>query len=267
MTDGIPVDLRQDQAHSARIYDYFLDGKDNYEADQAAAAQIEKSIPNVRLLARTNREFMHRTIGFLADRGIRQFLDIGTGIPTAPNLHQVAQKIAPEARVVYADNDPIVLAHARALLTGTPEGRTDYLHADITEPDSILEAAQLRDALDLSQPVALSVIALAHFVPGERIYEAVATLLEPLAPGSYLVMTHFTADIDPVGVAKTVNAYQQGGIEIEPRDKASVGRFFQDLELIDPGVVPIHHWRPSGIEPPRSYDDKLPGYAAVGRKP
>ncbi|MET7773172.1 SAM-dependent methyltransferase [Nocardia sp. NPDC005366] len=267
MPDGITVDLRQDQPHSARIYDYFLGGKDWYDADREAAEQIERAIPNVRLLARTNREFMHRAIGFLADQGIRQFLDIGTGIPTAPNLHQVAQEIAPEARVVYADNDPIVLAHARALLVGTPEGRTEYLHADITEPDSILDAAQLRDALDLSQPVALSVIALAHFVTGERIYDVIATLLEPLAPGSCLVMTHFTADFDPEGVANTVNVYQQGGIGIEPRDKASVGRFFEDLEMIDPGIVPIHRWRPGGIEPPQSYDDKLPGYAAVGRKP
>src|SRR5690606_20525163 len=122
---------------------------------------------------------MRRAIRFLTDQGIQQFLDIGTGIPTAPNLHQVAQEIAPRARVVYADNDPIVLAHARALLVGTPEGRTEYLHADITDPESILGAAPLRETLDLSQPVALSVIALAHFVPGERIYDVIATLLEP----------------------------------------------------------------------------------------
>ncbi|WP_245545868.1 SAM-dependent methyltransferase [Nocardia higoensis] len=267
MPDGISVDLRQDQPHSARIYDYFLGGKDWYEADRAAAEQIERSIPNVRLLARTNREFMHRAIRFLTDQGIQQFLDIGTGIPTAPNLHQVAQEIAPQAHVVYADNDPIVLAHARALLVGTPEGRTEYLHADITDPESILGAAQLREALDLSQPVALSVIALAHFVTGERIYDVIATLLEPLASGSYLVMTHFTADADPEGVANTVEAYRQGGIDIEPRDKASVARFFDGLEMVEPGIVPIHRWRPSGIEPPKSYDDKLPGYAVVGRKP
>ncbi|HLS79360.1 MAG TPA: SAM-dependent methyltransferase [Nocardia sp.] len=268
MPDGISiVDLRQNEPHSARIYDYFLGGKDWYEADRAAAEQIEQSIPNVRLLARTNREFMHRAIRFLAERGIRQFLDIGTGIPTEPNLHQVAQEIAPDARVVYADNDPIVLAHARALLVGTPEGRTEYLHADITEPRSILDAPQLRDTLDFSQPVALSVIALAHFVTGERIYDIIATLLEPLAPGSHLVMTHFSADADPEGVARTVNAYQQGGIPIEPRDKDSIARFFSDLELVEPGIVPIHRWRPTGVEPPKSYDRKLPGYAAVARKP
>ncbi len=269
------IDLRQDVAHSARIYDYYLGGKDNYAADRAAAEQIERAIPSVRAVARGNRQFMARVMRYLAvDRGVRQFLDIGTGIPTEPNLHQVVQEHAPDARVVYVDNDPIVLAHARALLTGTPEGRTEYVQADVTAPERILADAAVREALDFREPIALSLIALCHFVPGERIYQIIDELLAPLAPGSFLVMTHLTTDFDPRTVEGTVRAYQQSGIAMEARTHDGVARFFRDLELVEPGIVAIERWRPDGNPEPATEVSRIAtaaeppavGYAAVGRK-
>jgi len=272
------VDLRQEHPHSARIYDYFLDGKDNYAVDREAAEAIERAIPSVREVARGNRRFMQRATGHLSEQwGVRQFLDIGTGIPTAPNLHQVAQAAQPDARVVYVDNDPLVLAHARALLVGTPQGRTRYVEADLTTPQDILASVQVRETLDFSEPVALSLIAIAHFVPGDRIYELVDTLLEPLACGSFLVMTHLTTDFATEMVEGTVAAYRGKGIAMEARTRAGVARFFQGLEVLDPGIVPIEHWYPDTVEPApgsnvtplRSTASEPPaaGYAVVGRKP
>lgn len=263
---GNSLDLQTDKPHSARIYDYLLGGKDNYPADQEAAAKVEQAVPNARRVARANREFMHRAARFAAEAGIGQFLDIGTGIPTEPNLHQVVQEVTPAARVVYVDNDPLVLAHARALMAGTAQGRTSYVNADLTEPDSILSAPQLIDTLDPDVPTALSLIAIAHFVPGEALYDAVATLLASLAPGSYLAMTHLTAEIDPEGVAGTVATYTQSGIAMQARRRDEFERFFTGLELVEPGIVPLHRWRPR-MEQPASYDHTLPLYAAVGRKP
>jgi hypothetical protein len=269
------VDLRQDRPHSARIYDYFLGGKDNYEVDRQAAAAIEAAIPSVRAVARGNREFMQRAIGHLAGKaGVRQFLDIGTGIPTEPNLHQVAQEVESAARVVYVDNDPLVLAHARALLNGAPEGRTCYVQSDLTEPQQILSDEEVRKTLDFTEPVALSLIAIAHFVAGERIYEIVDTLMASLAPGSFLVMTHLTTDFDPEMVNGTVAAYRGNGIEMEARTKEQVAHFFRDLELLDPGIVAIEEWNSgadSGAGPNVTplHDAAQPpaaGYAAVGRK-
>ncbi len=269
------MDVNQDQAHSARIYDYFLGGKDNYDADREAAARIEQAIPSVRAVARGNRAFMARAIRQLAaESGIRQFLDIGTGIPTAPNLHQIAQEVAPDARVVYVDNDPIVLAHARALLIGTREGVTRYVQADVTDPEGILADPAVRQTLDFGKPVALSLIALCHFVPGEQIYDIIDTLLAPLPSGSYLVMTHLTTDFDPGMVEGTVQAYRASGIEMEARTYEGVSRFFREMDLIEPGIVAIDSWHAGGQDP-RSSVTALPGdgseppaagYAAVGRK-
>lgn len=270
-----PADLRQDRAHSARIYDYFLGGKDNYPADREAAAKIEQAIPSVRGVARDNRAFMVRAVRHLSELGVRQFLDIGTGIPTEPNLHQVAQATASDARVVYVDNDPIVLAHARALLIGTPDGVTRYVQSDLTAPDRILSDIAVRETLDFDRPVALSLIALCHFVPGDRIYGIVDTLLAPLPSGSYLVMTHLTTDFDPKMVEGTVQAYRQSGIEMEARDYDGVSHFFRDLELLEPGIVAIENWYPEGERSPAPEVTELPtgaarppaaGYAAVGRK-
>lgn len=268
MSDGQP-DLGVNVAHPARMYDYFLGGKDSYDADREAAEKALQEFPAVRLTARTNREFMRHATRYLAGQGIRQYLDIGTGIPTEPNLHQVAQELAPESRVVYVDNDPIVLAHARALLVGTPEGRTAYIQADASEPQSILD--KLEDTLDLSRPVAVSLMATLHFVPGD-VYEHVRAFMAPLASGSYLAMSYVTTDFDdgpndPKGMARLLQVYQDRGIPVRPRSRAEVARFFEDLELVEPGVEVIHRWRNEGIAHPKSHDKAVSLYGAVGRKP
>ncbi|MCX0271237.1 SAM-dependent methyltransferase [Nocardia zapadnayensis] len=254
--------LNPHEPHIARMYDYYLGGKDHYPADAEAAEKVLQALPDVRLAAQANRGFIHRATRHLArEAGVTQFLDIGTGIPTEPNLHQVAQEEAPASRVVYVDNDPIVLAHARALMVGAPEGRTDYIQADATRPEEILAAA--RRTLDFDEPIALSLIALLNFVPGA--YEITETLMAAVAPGSYLAMTHLTADFDPKGIAATVKVYEERGMHCHPRNRAEIAKFFDGMEILDPGVVPIHRWRPP-IEPAKSMDTKVPGYAAVGRK-
>ncbi|RMI33657.1 SAM-dependent methyltransferase [Nocardia stercoris] len=252
------------------MYDYFLGGKDNYQADRDAAEKALQEFPAVRVTARTNREFMRHATRYLAGQGIRQFLDIGTGIPTAPNLHQVAQELAPESRVVYVDNDPLVLSHARALLTSTEEGATAYVEADAGDPAAILSSPELLDTLDLSQPVAVSLMALLHFVPGD-VHEIVRKLMEPLAPGSYLAISHVTTDFDdspadPDGMMRLLQVYIDRGIPVSPRPKAEVERLFDGLELVEPGIEVIHRWRNPGIEHPRSHDKKVSLYGGVGKK-
>jgi hypothetical protein len=250
------------------MYDYMLGGKDNFDVDRAAVAQLEQLLPSVRRAARTNRDFMVRAARFLAQSGIRQFLDIGTGIPTEPNLHQTVQQIAPAARVVYVDNDPVVLAHARALLVGTPQGRTAYLPADVRDPAAILDAPDVRKTLDMTRPVAWSLIALMHFVGNdEDPYGIVATLVDALAPGSYLVMTHITGDFTPDIADRAVRVYRDGGITFQLRSRAEFARFFAGLDVVEPGIEVPHRWRPDGIVPPRSRDAQMVGYAGVARKP
>jgi hypothetical protein len=247
--DQVP-DLRQDRPHSARMYDYFLGGKDNYAADREAGEQAKKAFPSVEIATRLNRAFMHRASRYLAsEAGIRQFLDIGTGIPTEPNLHQVVQAVAPESRVVYADNDPIVLAHARALMTSTPGGRTAYIHADATKPDTILGAPEFKETLDLSQPVALSLIALLHFIPDEDdAYGIVNRLLSTLPSGSALVLSHGTGDLAPEAARKGEEIYRKGGVELQMRSKEEVEQFFTGLDLVEPGIQLAHRWRPDSDE-------------------
>ncbi|CDR17012.1 predicted protein [Streptomyces iranensis] len=256
------------------MYDYFLGGKDNYVADREAAAKVLTLWPGVMIAARTNRAWMHRAIRFLADeRGIRQFLDIGTGIPTRPNLHEVAQGIAPESRVVYVDNDPIVLAHAQALLTSHPEGRTAYVHGDITEPEAVLASPDLTEVLDLSQPVALSLVSLLHFVPDEWApYDLVQRLVDALAPGSFLVLSHITPDFDPEATQKTVQIYHSGGIQGKIRTRDEVERFFTGLELVEPGLEVPHRWRAdlaerdSHVETGDVTDEEVSFWAGVAQK-
>jgi len=264
-----PVELRTDIPHSARIYDYFLDGKDNFPADRAAAEQIRQAFPDVPHAARQNRAFLIRAVRYLAgELGIRQFLDIGTGIPTSPNLHEAAQEIAPDARVVYVDNDPIVLAHARALLTSSPEGRTAYLDADVRDPDRILTSPELRDTLDLTRPVALSLVAICHFIPDEDDpFGIVRKLVDALPSGSALVLTYLTADFAPDDVARLAQVYRAQGISITPRGRDEVLRFFEGLDLVDPGLQPLHRWRPDDTTPTDLTDAQVGGYAAVALKP
>jgi heme exporter protein D len=234
--------------HSARVYDYFLGGKTNYPVDEALAVRVLAIDPTVSETVLANRRFMHRATRQLARQaGIRQFVDIGTGIPTEPNLHQIAQEAAPESRVVYVDNDPIVLRHAEALLDSTPEGVTDYVEADVRDPARIIE--QAGETLDFTRPIALSVVALLHFVPDEDdAYGIVRRLMEPLAPGSHLVLTHATPDFAPDHVGQIVEIYRRQGTELQPRTKDEIAGFFDGLDLVDPGLVLAPDWHPDREE-------------------
>ncbi|MER5984662.1 SAM-dependent methyltransferase [Streptomyces sp. NPDC001787] len=224
--------------HPARVYDWLLGGKDNYPVDQSVG---EKLPAEARANAARNRAFMHRASAWLAHQGIGQFLDIGTGIPTAPNLHQVVQDIVPSARIVYADNDPIVLRHAEALLISSPQGATDYIHADVRKPEAILEHA--RELLDFDRPVALSLIALMHFLPDDQDpYGITRTLVEALPRGSFLVLSHGTADQHPELRQETESAYRKGAIALRMRTRAEVEPFFEGLDLVAPGLVTATEW-------------------------
>lgn len=266
MTGHDPIDTSR--PHPARMYDWFLGGKDNYPVDEAMARQLLELNPLGREMAKCNRAFMHRAIRWLgSDAGIHQYLDIGTGIPTEPNLHQIAQEVSPDSRVVYTDNDPIVLRHAEALLRSSPEGLTDYIQADAREPDRIVE--QAGKILDFDKPVALSLIALLHFVPDEDgAHELVRKLLEPLASGSYLVISHVTGDYDPAGSDKAAELYKAKGVPLALRSREQVGQFFDGLELVDPGVSLVAEWRPELGEVVFVPDNGLiPGFVGVARKP
>jgi hypothetical protein len=249
LAQDIPLStqIRQDIPHSARMYDYFLGGKDNYAVDREAAERVLTVFPTMRTAVWANRAFMHRATRALAEVGLTQWLDVGTGIPTSPNLHEVAQSVVPGARIVYADNDPIVLAHSRALMASSPQGRTAYIHGDVRDPESILGAPQLTQTLDLTQPVVLSLIALLHFVPDLGEARAIVDrLLEPLPVGSALVLSHATAELDPEGATKVQEIYNQVGTTLQLRTAAEFETFFEGLELLEPGIVPAHHWRPDG---------------------
>ena len=247
---------------SARVWNYWVGGKDNFAADREAGEQILEAMPTLRAIAWRSRRFLIDAVRDLtAERGIRQFLDIGTGLPTADNTHDVAQQAAPDARIMYADYDPVVLTHAKALLTSTPEGKTDYIQADVRDPDVILAAA--RRTLDFSKPVAVILIMVMHFVAdGERPYEVVRRLMEPLPSGSYLVLTHAASDIAADFMAAGADAYNDRvSAQITPRDRAGVKRFFDGLEMIGPGVVPLAQWFGTAD------DEGLQAYCGVGRKP
>ena len=234
------------KAHSARVYDVFLGGKDNYPVDRAAAAAALAANPRGYLDVRHNRDFMRRAVSRLAGRdGIRQFLDVGTGLPTAENVHQIAQRILPETRVVYVDNDPVVLAHARALLTSGPEGRTDYIDADFKDPAQILE--QAAKTLDFDQPIALCLVAILHFVEDEQAHPIVRELVEALPAGSRIILSHLTDEMHPEPMRAVQRTYTERGFTFVFRSKPEVERFFTEVpgvRLDEPGVVPVHRWHP-----------------------
>lgn len=238
-------DLGLDRHHSARIYDYFLGGKTNFRPDREVAEKLLAAFPGFRNAARANRAFMHRAARYLAERGVHQFLDIGTGIPTSPNLHEVVQAMVPQARVVYADNDPIVLAHARALLTGTPQGRTAYVEADITEPGTILASPQLRETLDMDSPLALCLVGLMHYIPDERdAFGIVRRLVDALPSGSYVVISQCTPDFAPQEWEEAINVYKADGGDAQVRPREEFAGFFEGLELMEPGIEVPHRWHP-----------------------
>jgi hypothetical protein len=256
-------DIDTSRPHSARMYDYYLGGKDHFEIDKRAAEAVVNVYPDIFTCAREVRAFMHRATRVLArDYGIRQWLDIGTGIPTEPNLHQVAQTVVPEARVVYADNDPLVLKYAERLMHSTREGRTTYIEADVNDPQSLLDAPELAEVLDFDKPVALSLNALLHFVPdAQDPYGIVDRLLGVLPSGSALAVSHCTAEFDPDTWQKIHDIYTSSGTPVQFRSQAEVGRFFDGLDLLDPGVVVGHRWRPDA---PDGDDTSVPSDASVG---
>ncbi|WP_445134419.1 SAM-dependent methyltransferase [Streptomyces sp. DW26H14] len=245
--------------HPARVYDFLLGGKDHYEVDR----ELGEKIPEfMRLAAHENRAFMRRATTWTAQRGVTQFLDIGTGIPTEPNLHQVAQGVHPAARVVYADNDPVIMRHAEALLVGTPEGATRYIEADIREPGVILE--QAREHLDFERPITLSLIAIMHFVvDAYDPYGVVRTLVDALPPGSHLALTHVCLD----GFAEAgeeLNETYTSAIEAQSRSYADIQRFFDGLDLVEPGLVATPRWRKDAPVPPGG--ERHPTYAGLALK-
>ncbi|MBD0843704.1 MULTISPECIES: SAM-dependent methyltransferase [unclassified Streptomyces] len=250
--------------HPARVYDWWLGGKDNYPVDEELARKILAVDGTVLRGARANRRFMHRATRVAAEAGIRQFLDIGTGIPTEPNLHQVAQRVAAEAKVVYADNDPIVLRHAEALLHSSAEGTTQYLHADVRDPGAIL--TQAAESLDFAEPVALSLVALTHYL-GDEVHGLLKRYVEALAPGSYLVVSQVTPDLNPEAIGKAAEHFRRSGTPFHPRSLAEFSRFFDGLELLGPGVIPVSGWRPEPEDVAAQAEGIVPVYAGVARKP
>ncbi|MFB7914386.1 SAM-dependent methyltransferase [Streptomyces sp. NPDC056061] len=265
--DPRAIEIDTSRPHPARMYDWFLGGKDNYPVDEQMARQLLTVDARGRDMARVNRAFMHRATRWLAGHGIRQFLDIGTGIPTEPNLHQIAQRTAPDARVVYCDNDPIVLAHAAALLRSTPEGATEYIQADARRPDVIIEEASR--VLDFGRPIALSLLALLHFLDdADGAAELVDRLVDRLPSGSYLVLSQTTGDFDPEGAEKASALYRARGMTLRLRSHAEFSAFFHGLELVEPGVSLSADWRPELGEAVDVLGDRpIPGYAGVARKP
>jgi O-methyltransferase involved in polyketide biosynthesis len=254
-------------AHPARIWDYLLGGKDNFAADRAAADHVIEAMPVVVNVARADRAFLASVVRHLAaDLGIRQFLDIGTGLPTANNTHEVAQQAAPQSRVVYVDNDPIVLTHARALLTSDPRGATAYIEADARDTSAILASAA--QTLDFSQPVAVMLLGILLFIPdGDDPWSVTARLMDAVPPGSYLAISHGASDIQAPDVATASRRYnERSAVALRLRTEAEFTRFFDGLDLIAPGVVPINHWQ-AGPPPQAQPGPALPAYAALGRKP
>jgi hypothetical protein len=253
-------------AHQARMYDYLLGGKDNYAADRAATEAALQIYPEWAFTARANRAFLGRAIRYLtADAGMRQFLDIGTGIPTAGNTHQVAQEIAPETRVVYVDYDPVVLAHARALLTSGAAGATEYIDSDLREVGTILDQAS--QLLDFTQPVAVTLVAILHALPdADDPHAIVARLMDAVPSGSYLALSHLGREFLPPETLRQMEDLSRGNSmqqQFRYRSRDEVARFFAGLDLVEPGMVPIEDWRP---EPGTAETGKSALWGAVGRK-
>jgi len=260
-----PAEIDTSVAHPARVYDYWLGGKDNFAADREAGDRVLAATPGLRERVQANRAFLVRTVRYLtAEAGIRQFLDIGTGIPAANNTHEIAQQAAPDSRVVYVDNDPIVLTHARALLAGGREGSIQYIDGDVRDVASIIAAAA--KTLDFTQPTALMLLGVLHLIQDvEGPYEIVATLMDALPSGSYLVISHPASDIHP-GQAEAQRRYNERVSTPQTlRTRAEVSRFFEGLDLVPPGLVYVHTWRPGpdDIVPPGG----VSAYGGVARKP
>jgi hypothetical protein len=257
--------LRTDVSHSARIWNYWLGGKDHYPVDEEVGDQILGFVPALPRSAVADRQFLARAVRHLAgEEGIRQFLDIGTGLPTADNTHQIAQAVAPEARIVYVDNDPLVLRHAHALLTSTPEGVTDYIEADAHDPAAIIEGAAR--TLDFDEPVAITMLGILNFVMDtDEAVSIVGRLLDAVPAGSYLVVSHPTTEVDGEAMTAAVEYWNsQGSARMTLRSRADLLRLFDGVELLEPGVVSCSRWRPDDSD--KEIVD-VTHFAGVGRKP
>jgi hypothetical protein len=269
------VNIDTTVAHMARIYDYLLGGTNNFAVDREVAERVTAALPGgidgARTNIRANRDFLAWAVRWLAgEKDIRQFLDIGTGIPNADNVHAVAQQTAPDARVVYVDHDPVVLAHAHELLQSTDEGATAYVAGDIREPERVL--AEAADTLDLGQPTAVMLLGILHYVAeDEDPYGIVTRLLDAVPSGSYLVVSHLAGDLFPEEMAELVQRHNDGDNETAEeavlRSREEVERFLDGLDLIAPGVVPLHEWHPDGTNPLGFGDTVIPIYGAIARKP
>ncbi|MFC1419638.1 SAM-dependent methyltransferase [Streptacidiphilus cavernicola] len=265
-----PVRIDTSVAHPARMYDFYLGGKDNFPADREAAERIIAMGADVREGARTNRAFLGRAVRYLSAQGVSQFLDIGTGIPSAGNTHEIAQSVDPAARVVYVDNDPIVLAHARALMGGHGKGATTVVQADLRDPAAILADPRVRAALDFDRPIALMLVAVLHFITEEDGPDRIIkTLGDALPGGSYLVVSHGTGDgvaeRKRPGLDEAVDVYRnRSTAALSLRGKARIAEFFADFPLVEPGLVPGQDWRPDAETPPATM---VTVYGGVGRKP
>ena len=253
-------------SHSARIWDYWLKGKDNYQVDREVGDRIEEMLPDIVRQAREDRLFLGRVVRYLAgEAGVRQFLDIGTGLPTADNTHQVAQRVAPESKIVYVDNDPLVLAHARALLTSTPEGATDYIHADMHDPAAIIAGAG--QTLDFGQPIAITMLGvLWHVLDNDEAYAIVNRLLQAMPSGSYLALNHPTLEVTGEKMATAIRYWNEYGTPPGThRTPAELTQFFDGMDLVEPGVVSITRWRPEATS--SGEPEEIDQFGGVGRKP
>ncbi|WP_245646801.1 SAM-dependent methyltransferase [Microtetraspora niveoalba] len=254
-------------ANVARMYDYFLGGKDNFAVDREAADAVIRLLPEAPALARANRAFLRRAVRFLAHGGIRQFIDLGSGLPTAGNVHEVAAEARPDARVAYVDNDPVVAAHARALLRD--RGSTVFVHADLRRPEEILSSPELTRVIDLDRPVAVLMVSILHFIQDADDPVALVRLLrDRMAPGSFLVLTHGSGGRRPdaeEGVREVYRGSSSAGAA--DRSPAEIMAFFDGFELVEPGLVECSRWRPETEE--TAWESALPGYllAGMGRKP
>jgi S-adenosyl methyltransferase len=255
-------------SHSARVWNYWLGGKDNYPVDREVGDRVAEMYPDIVLLARAARGFLTRAVRYLAgEAGIRQFLDIGTGLPTVNNTHQVAQSIAPDSRVVYADNDPLVLAHARALLTSSPQGATDYVDADLRDPQKILQEAAR--TLDFSKPIAITLIAILHHITDfDEARSIVTRLMEAVPSGSYLVLSHSTNVIYGAISDEAVDRWNKfGKPPVILRSPGQIARFFDGLQVLEPGIVSTPRWRPDLADIGSGSTRDVDQFCAVGRKP
>ncbi len=263
--DGVLTGLDTSVANAARMWNYWIGGKDNYRVDREAGELVREAMPALPLVARMLRRFLIATVDELSAAGVRQFLDIGTGMPTADNTHDVAQRAAPESRIVYVDHDPVVISHARALLTSSPAGKTDYIQADLRDWETISAGAQR--TLDFSRPVAVLLIAVLHFIlDAEDPHQLISRMVADLAPGSYLVIAHAASDIEAGTAAAMARSYNAAAsLTITPRDRAAVTRFFDGMELTGPGLLPLAQWPGSG--PATTPGPGLSCYCGIARKP